>query len=141
MNRKKCRFALCTLVLFAPLSVVAQITPQTPPPARDNAVHALWLEWQTIASNISRSAELMPDSSYSYRPVQTVMSFGDMLAHVSTTRYARETLDLASIPISTHVGQGSSLAVHTLELSHTRKPWLQPALVFSPSFLPLHSHR
>lgn len=45
-------------------------------------------EWRTIVSNIGKSAELMPDSSYTFRPVTTVMSFGELLAHVTFTQYS-----------------------------------------------------
>ena len=79
------------LLLIAPCALLAQAvsTSATPSPQpRDNAVQAMMMEWRTIASNISKSAELMPDSSYSYRPVATVMTFGELLVHVSFTQYS-----------------------------------------------------
>lgn len=75
------------LVLVLPEVVLAQAG-SPPMKSRDPAVAAMWQEWQVIASNISRSAELLPDSSYKFRPAASVMSFGELLAHVSMAQYS-----------------------------------------------------
>ena len=91
MAQSKLRVGLIGLALFAPTMLVAQGAGQGGMPssgARDPAVHAMWQEWRTIVSNISKSAALMPDSSYRFRPVETVMTFGELLAHLSMTQYS-----------------------------------------------------
>ena len=83
--------ASIVLLLIAPCALAAQAastSPATSAQPRDNAVQAMMMEWRTIASNISKSAELMPDSSYGFRPVATVMTFGELLVHVSFTQYS-----------------------------------------------------
>lgn len=89
-TRQRIRAALTGCLVCVPGAVFAQGTTTGNPSSttRDAAVDALRQEWSAIVSNIGRAAELMPDSSYSYRPVPTVMSFGELLAHVSSTQFS-----------------------------------------------------
>jgi len=43
--------------------------------------------WEGAKRNISRSAELMPEADYAFRPVETVRTFGQILAHVAGANY------------------------------------------------------
>ena len=43
--------------------------------------------WDGAKRNLTRSAELMPDADYGFRPVNTVRTFGEVLAHVAGANY------------------------------------------------------
>jgi uncharacterized damage-inducible protein DinB len=43
--------------------------------------------WEGAKRNLTRSAELMPDADYAFRPVETVRTFGQILAHVAGANY------------------------------------------------------
>jgi hypothetical protein len=43
--------------------------------------------WNAAKRNIARSAELMPEADYGFRPVETVRTFGQILAHVAGANY------------------------------------------------------
>ncbi len=39
--------------------------------------------WTTVIGYVTAAAEQVPDSSYSYRPVPTVRTFGQLIAHIA----------------------------------------------------------
>ena len=43
--------------------------------------------WDAAKRNLARSAELMPEGDYGFRPVDTVRTFGQILAHVAGANY------------------------------------------------------
>jgi uncharacterized damage-inducible protein DinB len=43
--------------------------------------------WDGAKRNLTRSAELMPEKDYAFRPVDTVRTFGQILAHVAGANY------------------------------------------------------
>jgi uncharacterized damage-inducible protein DinB len=43
--------------------------------------------WANAKRNIVESAEQMPEANYSFKPVDTVRSFGQILAHVADSNY------------------------------------------------------
>ena len=43
--------------------------------------------WNNAKRNLTRSAELMPEGDYAFRPVDTVRTFGQILAHVAGANY------------------------------------------------------
>jgi uncharacterized damage-inducible protein DinB len=43
--------------------------------------------WNNAKRNLTRSAELMPEGDYAFRPVATVRTFGQILAHVAGANY------------------------------------------------------
>lgn len=43
--------------------------------------------WNGAKRNLTRSAELMPEADYNFRPVNTVRTFGQILAHVAGANY------------------------------------------------------
>lgn len=72
---------LCGSVLSG-ASVLAQA------PAAANPVAAgIRTAWEGSKRNLIRSAEQMPESDYSFRPVDTVRTFGQILAHVAGANY------------------------------------------------------
>jgi uncharacterized damage-inducible protein DinB len=44
--------------------------------------------WNGAKRNIAESAEQMPEADYGFRPVSTVRTFGEILAHVAGANYA-----------------------------------------------------
>ena len=72
---------LCATTLFnAP--AFAQ-SPATPNPISSGVRTA----WASGKQNLTRSAELMPEADYGFRPVATVRTFGQILAHVAGANY------------------------------------------------------
>ena len=72
---------LCTTALFS-TPALAQA------PATANPVAAgVRTAWEGAKRNLTRSAELMPEKDYSFRPVDTVRTFGGILAHVAGANY------------------------------------------------------
>lgn len=43
--------------------------------------------WQIAAGNVLKSAEMLPEADYSFKPVATVRSFGDLFGHVAGSEY------------------------------------------------------
>jgi uncharacterized damage-inducible protein DinB len=43
--------------------------------------------WDAAKRNLTQSAELMPEANYGFRPVETVRTFGEILAHVAGANY------------------------------------------------------
>jgi len=43
--------------------------------------------WDGAKRNLAQSAELMPESDYGFRPVDTVRTFGQIVAHVAGANY------------------------------------------------------
>jgi uncharacterized damage-inducible protein DinB len=57
-------------------------------PAAANPVAAgVRTAWESGKRNLTRSAELMPEKDYGFRPVDTVRTFGQILAHVAGANY------------------------------------------------------
>ena len=66
---------LLALILAPPL-----FAQSTPPRSPDSEVRG---QWVTVSKYLARSAAAVPESSYGYKPVQTVRSFGQLVAHVA----------------------------------------------------------
>jgi uncharacterized damage-inducible protein DinB len=73
--------ALCATAFFS-VSAFAQ-SPQTANPIASSVRRA----WDGAKRNLTRSAELMPEADYNFRPVDTVRTFGQILAHVAGANY------------------------------------------------------
>ena len=64
------------------------VTPYAQSPAGANPmVSATRTAWDGVKRNLAQSAELMPESDYGFRPVDTVRTFGQILAHVAGANY------------------------------------------------------
>jgi DinB superfamily len=48
---------------------------------------AIQSQWATVRAYIQRSAEQMPEANFGFRPVDTVRTFGQVLAHVAGANY------------------------------------------------------
>ena len=69
-----------SLCAFA-VNAAAQTAPANP------ITQTLRGAWSEAKNNIRRSADVMPEAKYSFKPVETVRSFGAILAHVAGASY------------------------------------------------------
>lgn len=78
------KLTILTLVttLAAPTLAVAQ----TPAPS-DPISESIRSAWANAKRNIVESADQMPEADYAFKPVDTVRSFGAILAHVAGANY------------------------------------------------------
>ena len=73
------------MVATAGLGVV--LVAQTPAAGTDAVAGSLRKSWAAAKKNIVASAEVMPEANYSFKPVDSVRSFGAILAHVAGANY------------------------------------------------------
>ena len=66
------------LFLFTPVVVTAQENPYS--------THARGL-YHGIQKIVLRSAELMPEENYSFKPTESVRAFGQILGHIADAQY------------------------------------------------------
>lgn len=76
------RVALSLVLLMAAVPAFAQGTA-----APVSAVSTIRNLWKSNADYIATAAAQMPESDYSYKPVSTVRSFGEILGHVAGAEY------------------------------------------------------
>ena len=77
------RVAVAVLVVVSSTTVAAQ-----GPAAGSNPVsQAIRTGWNAAKQNLSGSAKVMPEAKYSFKPVDTVRTFGEILAHVAGANY------------------------------------------------------
>ena len=74
-------------MLFRSAVVLALLAPpllaqSSTAPARSADAEVMG-QWNQVSRYLARSAELVPEASYSYKPVATVRSFGQLVAHVA----------------------------------------------------------
>lgn len=72
------KIVLCALVL-----AVTVTTAEAQNPLSDS----IRSSWEGVKKNIAASAEQMPEANYGFKPVDTVRSFGEILAHVAGANY------------------------------------------------------
>jgi uncharacterized damage-inducible protein DinB len=82
------------LFLALPLGIAAQQPPAKPattkpaPPANANPLtQALSDGWNDAKTNVRKSADVMPEAKFNFKPVDTVRTFGAILAHVAGATY------------------------------------------------------
>ena len=78
------RFSGIALFLFLcsfAVNAAAQTAPANP------MAQTLRGAWTEAKGNIRRSADVMPEAKYGFKPVDTVRSFGAILAHVAGASY------------------------------------------------------
>ena len=73
---------LCAIAMCGVPPAAAQSPANTNPIAS-----SIRTAWNGAKQNLTRSAELMPQSDYNFRPVDTVRTFGEILAHVAGANY------------------------------------------------------
>ena len=85
--------ALASLVMMAGGVVLTSPAPnvsaQNPPAAAgaNPVTAALRDNWNGAKRNITESADLMPETNYSFKPVDAVRTFGQILAHLAGANY------------------------------------------------------
>jgi len=67
--------SLTALLRAAPLQPVAHSAPSALAADRES--------WMIVMGYVTAAAQQVPDSSYSYRPVPTVRTFGQVIAHIA----------------------------------------------------------
>lgn len=80
MRRMASLVVFCVTMFFG-ASAFAQ-TPTTNP-----VTAGVRTAWDGAKRNLTRSAEQMPEADYAFRPVNTVRTFGQILAHVAGANY------------------------------------------------------
>lgn len=68
----------------------ALVTPafaQTKPAPANPLTQALQSSWNSAKRNVRRSADAMPEGKYNFKPVDTVRSYGAILAHIAGATY------------------------------------------------------
>ena len=78
------RFAV---ILMLVLSTPA-LSQDTSKAGNSPGVDALRAQWEQVSAYVLRSAEQMPEADYSFKPVATVRSFGQLIAHVAGSQYS-----------------------------------------------------
>jgi len=81
--------------------------------------------WQSAQKNITDSAELMPEANYGFKPVDSVRTFGQILAHVAGANY---------LFCAASKGEKSPHAEDDFEKSATTKAAIVKALADSMTF-------
>src|SRR5262245_25691446 len=71
------------LTLALPTPALAQKAP-----AADPAMTAIRAQWESQAGYLLRAAEQMPEADYTFKPVATVRSFGQLIGHVAGSQNA-----------------------------------------------------
>jgi uncharacterized damage-inducible protein DinB len=76
---------------FATVGVVVLATAafyaQTPSTTAQPVSSALRQSWEAAKKNIRESAEFMPEANYGFKPVDSVRTFGEILAHLAGANY------------------------------------------------------
>jgi uncharacterized damage-inducible protein DinB len=76
---------------FAAILLIVLSTPalsQENTKAGGTGVDALRSMWEGQSAYLLRSAEQMPEADYAFKPVATVRSFGQIIAHVAGSQYS-----------------------------------------------------
>jgi uncharacterized damage-inducible protein DinB len=74
---------LVAVVLGLSISVAAQ----SPAAGANPVTQSIRNGWNGAKQNIAGSAKVMPEDKYSFKPVATVRSFGEILAHIAGANY------------------------------------------------------
>ena len=74
-----------TLALSLALLLVPSLAPSQTP--ADPISESIRNAWSGAKRNITESADQMPEADYAFKPVDTVRSFGAILAHIAGANY------------------------------------------------------
>jgi uncharacterized damage-inducible protein DinB len=87
------------LALLFLLALPARAMAQEPAkPAGSAGVEALRAVWESVSGYVLRSAEDVPESEYAFRPVGTVRTFAQQIAHVAGSQYSMCAVALGEPP-------------------------------------------
>ena len=79
---------ITSLVTLLTVSLGTGVTLRAQQPAAANPVSAaVRTGWDGAKGNVSKAAEAMPEGDYGFRPVSTVRTYGQILAHVAGANY------------------------------------------------------
>ena len=78
-----CRFSSVLIVAAVSVSPAAA----QPAPSPSPVSQAIRSAWDGAKHNITASADLMPEAGYTFKPVETVRTFGQILAHIAGANY------------------------------------------------------
>ena len=78
MSMHVVRCFILGLAIAAPLNAAAQSNPIT---------QALRNTWSEAKSNVRKSADVMPEAKYTFKPVDGVRTYGAILAHLAGAAY------------------------------------------------------
>jgi uncharacterized damage-inducible protein DinB len=76
----------CGIVLLVGL-IAAPAASQSPQPAGQPLTAALRQQFEGVASNVSASAQAMPEDKYAYQPTKDVRTFGQLIGHIADVQY------------------------------------------------------
>ena len=76
-----------SLLLISIAVLIGAAPPHHNAPAAPSAVAADRQIWTRVIGYVTAAAEQMPDSSYSYHPVPTVRTFGQLVAHLAGSQH------------------------------------------------------
>ena len=82
---RKTACLIVTLALVIPAALAAQQKPAAPD--ANPITTSLRSAWNGAKRNVRRSADVMPEAKYSFKPVDSVRTFGALLAHVAGASY------------------------------------------------------
>jgi uncharacterized damage-inducible protein DinB len=77
---------ICTLLAIAVASSALRAQQKPAPPANPIS-QAVRDTWESAKRNLKESADQMAESDYSFRPTDSVRTFGQILAHVAGASY------------------------------------------------------
>jgi uncharacterized damage-inducible protein DinB len=103
-------FVIFGIVTAAPLAAQAPTNPIS---------QAIREGWNGVKQNVVRSAALMPEAKYNFKPVDTVRSYGQILAHVAGANY---------VFCAAARGEKSPFAEDAIEKAATTKAAISKAL-------------
>jgi uncharacterized damage-inducible protein DinB len=75
-------FVVAVVAVVAVSAAAAQPAPPSNPLSQ-----AIRNAWDGAKHNVTASADLMPEAGYAFKPVETVRSFGQILAHIAGANY------------------------------------------------------
>lgn len=80
--------ALATAVVSAQAGSAAKAASRTASTAAANPLSdALRSQWKSVKTYYLKSADEMPEENYGFKPVDTVRSYGEIIAHVAGANY------------------------------------------------------
>ena len=88
------RFAAILLLAFS----APALAQESAKPGSSPGVDALRAMWEAQSGYVLRAAEQMPEADYAFKPVATVRSFGQLIAHVAGAQYTMCAAALGDAP-------------------------------------------
>ena len=74
-------------VVLVAIGVCAPSDSQAAGQSAQTVAGSIQKSWTAAKTNITQSAEVMPEANYPFKPVDTVRSFGAILAHIAGANY------------------------------------------------------